>query len=95
MCQKLGIRIIAPSQTQAKGRLERAHGTHQDRLVKKLRLAGIARYEEANRHLEEQYLASTTGAMRGPRPLRSIITGDDRRQGKWTKSSGWGGTGGE
>jgi hypothetical protein len=41
MCAKLGIEIIAASSPQAKGRVERAHGTHQDRLVKKLRLAGI------------------------------------------------------
>jgi len=57
MCRRLGIRIIAASSPQAKGRVERAHGTHQDRLVKKLRLAGIASYEEANRYLDEKYLA--------------------------------------
>ncbi len=39
MCAQLGIRIIAASSPQAKGRVERTHGTHQDRLVKKLRLA--------------------------------------------------------
>src|SRR5256712_1550821 len=57
MCGKLGIRIIAASSPQAKGRVERAHGTHQDRLVKKLRLAGIANYEQANTYLDEHYLA--------------------------------------
>src|SRR2546428_5808268 len=57
MCGKLGIRIIAASSPQAKGRVERAHGTHQDRLVKKLRLAGIANYEQANAYLDEHYLA--------------------------------------
>jgi hypothetical protein len=57
MCAKLGIRIIAASSPQAKGRVERAHGTHQDRLVKKLRLAGIAHYEQANAYLEKHYLA--------------------------------------
>jgi len=56
MCAKLDIRIIAASSPQAKGRVERAHGTHQDRLVKKLRLAGIANYDEANAYLEEHYL---------------------------------------
>src|SRR6202790_2103703 len=44
MCAKLGIRIIAASSAQAKGRVERTHGTHQDRLVKKLRLAGVPDY---------------------------------------------------
>jgi transposase len=57
MCQKLGIRIIAASSPQAKGRVERAHGTHQDRLVKKLRLRGISSYTEANCYLEQQYIA--------------------------------------
>jgi hypothetical protein len=57
MCAKLGIRIIAASSPQAKGRVERAHGTHQDRLVKKLRLAGIANYEQANAYLDQHYLA--------------------------------------
>ena len=37
MCAKLGIDVIAASSPQAKGRVERQHGTHQDRLVKKLR----------------------------------------------------------
>ena len=30
MCAKLGIRIIAASSPQAKGRVEHHHGTHQD-----------------------------------------------------------------
>ncbi|MGH9543745.1 MAG: hypothetical protein ACRD23_00870 [Terriglobales bacterium] len=33
--------------------MERAHGTHQNRLVKKLRLAGVANYEQANAYLDE------------------------------------------
>lgn len=57
ICAKLGIDLIAASSPQAKGRVERHHGTHQDRLVKKMRLRGIADYEAANRYLEEQYLA--------------------------------------
>jgi hypothetical protein len=56
MCQKLGIRIIAASTPQAKGRVERNHGTHQDRLIKKLRRKGIASYEAANEYLEKEYL---------------------------------------
>jgi len=57
MCQRLGIRIIAASSPQAKGRVERNHGTHQDRLIKKLRLRGIGSYEQANRFLQEHYIA--------------------------------------
>ena len=51
MCRKLGIELIAASSPQAKGRVERVHGTHQDRLVKKLRLRGISSLAEANRYL--------------------------------------------
>jgi len=51
MCQKLGIRIVAASTPQAKGRVERAHATLQDRLVKELRLAGISDLEAANAFL--------------------------------------------
>jgi hypothetical protein len=57
MCQKLGIELIAASSPQAKGRIERIHGTHQDRLVKKLRRRGIGTYEAANVFLQREYLA--------------------------------------
>jgi len=56
MCQKLGIEIIAASSPQAKGRVERNHGTHQDRLIKKLRRRGIASHAAANQYLEQEYL---------------------------------------
>src|SRR5215470_5674525 len=56
MCAKLGIELIAASTPQAKGRVERIHGTHQDRLVKKLRRQGIKTHAEANAYLEEEYL---------------------------------------
>lgn len=56
MCQKLGIELIAASSPQAKGRVERIHGTHQDRLVKKLRRKKIATPAQANAYLEAEYL---------------------------------------
>ena len=55
MCRRLGIDIVAASSPQAKGRVERNHGTHQDRLVKKLRRKGIGTHAEANHYLEEEY----------------------------------------
>jgi transposase len=55
MCAELGIKIIPASSPQAKGRVERAHGTQQDRLVKKLRLRGINHYGEANQYLRKKY----------------------------------------
>ena len=55
MCAQLGIRIIPASSPQAKGRIERNHGTHQDRLVKKLRRKAIADIDAANAFLETEY----------------------------------------
>ena len=56
MCERLEIRIIAASSPQAKGRVERNNGVHQDRLVKKLRRQGIQSYEATNEYLEAEYL---------------------------------------
>lgn len=56
MCAAVGIQIIAARSPQAKGRVERNHGTHQDRLVKKLRRLGIADAPDANAFLEASYL---------------------------------------
>jgi transposase len=57
MCAQLGIRIIPASSPQAKGRIERNHGTHQDRLVKKLRRTRIADIDAANAFLATGYWA--------------------------------------
>lgn len=57
MCAPLGIRIIGASSPHAKGRVERQHGTHQDRLVKKLRRQGIGTYAAADQYLEATYTA--------------------------------------
>jgi helix-turn-helix protein len=56
MCQRLGIEIIAASSPQAKGRVERNHGIHQDRLVKKLRRQGLTSHAAVNEYLEKEYL---------------------------------------
>ena len=56
MCAQLGIELIAASSPQAKGRIERMHGTHQDRLVKKLRRREISSHEAANVYLRTHYL---------------------------------------
>ena len=45
---ELQIGLICANSPAAKGRVERAHATMQDRLVKELRLAGIASMEAAN-----------------------------------------------
>lgn len=47
----LNIEIICANSSQAKGRVERANKTLQDRLVKELRLAGISTMEAGNAFL--------------------------------------------
>ena len=49
---ELGIQLIFALSPQAKGRVERAAGTFQDRLVSELRLAGPSSIDDANRVLE-------------------------------------------
>ena len=56
MCARLGIRILAASSPQAKGRVERNHGTHQDRLIKKMRRKKICTHQQANQFLDQEYL---------------------------------------
>ncbi len=56
MCGKLNIGIIAANSPQAKGRVERGNGTHQDRLIKKMSRKQIRTHEAANKFLAEEYL---------------------------------------
>jgi transposase len=64
MCEKLGIEIIAAGSPQAKGRVERNHGTHQDRLIKKMRRKKIGTDEQANEYLQQEYLPEHNGRFR-------------------------------
>ncbi len=48
-----GVDLICANSPQAKGRVERANKTCQDRLVKELRLRNICTYAEANAYLPE------------------------------------------
>lgn len=45
---ELGIELICANSPQAKGRVERANQTLQDRLIKEMRLKGISSIEAAN-----------------------------------------------
>jgi transposase len=51
--EELDIQIICANTPQAKGRIERANQTLQDRLVKELRLRGISDIDRANAYLPE------------------------------------------
>ncbi len=54
--KQLGIEMIAAYSPQARGRSERAFGTHQGRLPQELALAGVTSMASANRYLAEVYL---------------------------------------
>ena len=62
---ELGIQMIFALSPQAKGRVERAAGTFQDRLVTELRLAGASSIGEANGVLE-QFLPQYNRRFRVP-----------------------------
>lgn len=52
----LDVEVLCAHSPQAKGRVERGFLTHQDRLVKELRLAGISSVEKANAFLRDVYI---------------------------------------
>ena len=54
--EELGITVICANSPQAKGRVERGFKTHQDRLVKELRLAGVRTMEQGNAFLRKTYI---------------------------------------
>lgn len=53
--RELNIGIIHASSPQAKGRVERSNKTHQDRLIKEMRIAKISNIVDANIFLENKY----------------------------------------
>ena len=94
----MGIQLILANSPQAKGWVERMHGTLQDRLVKELRLAGINDIQSANRFLDGKYLrvfnrklqrqaAQAHDAHRpNPHRLSEVLSWEEERvvQGDWT-----------
>lgn len=79
---ELNIEILCANSSQAKGRVERANRTLQDRLVKELRLAGISDMQSANAFLPifmERYNARFAKAPRRPDDLhRALNVAPDR-----------------
>jgi len=53
---KLDVRAIYANSPQAKGRVERGNRTHQDRLVKEMRLRNISSIEEGNKFLRKYFV---------------------------------------
>ena len=81
---ELGIKVIHAHSPQAKGRVERAFRTLQDRLVKEMRLAGVKNLEEANQFLEgygqvhnRRYCAEALEPEDLHRPLLKSMVLDD------------------
>ncbi len=77
----LNIDIICANSSQAKGRVERANGTLQDRLVKQMRLSGIDTIAAGNAFLPafmEQYNARFAKAPFDDRDVhRTLVAGHD------------------
>ncbi len=73
---ELNIEIICANSSQAKGRVERANRTLQDRLVKELRIAGISDMDDGNAFLEgfvERYNAKFAKAPAKPDNLHRAL----------------------
>src|SRR5580693_4842373 len=68
----LNIDIICANSPQAKGRIERAFGTLQDRMVKELRLAGISSITAANAWLPGFIAAYNTRFGRDPANAKDL-----------------------
>jgi hypothetical protein len=91
--------LAVQSTAHAKGRIERNHGTQQDRLVKKLRRKGIADLEQANAFLETAYWADFNARFARPpaaaddyhvaRPHRRQLDMVFRLEEKRTVSNDW------
>ncbi len=66
--EELGVELILARSPQAKGRVEKANFTLQDRLAKELRLAGIASVEAANAWLETGGFFARLNALQAVAP---------------------------
>jgi hypothetical protein len=56
--RQVGITMIPAYSPEARGRCERMFSTHQERLTKELKLAGITHMDAANRYIRDIYLQS-------------------------------------
>ena len=63
---QLGIEMIPAYSPEARGRSERAFGTHQGRLPKELAAAGITDIDSANRYVREVYLPAFNAEFAQP-----------------------------
>ena len=71
---ELNVEILCANSSQAKGRVERANRTLQDRLVKEMRLEGVSTWRRRTPSCPASWRV-TTGASPGFRPERRTCTG--------------------
>jgi Winged helix-turn helix len=64
--KQLGIDMIAAYSPEARGRSERAFGTHQGRLPQELALAGITSMAQANHYLSTVYMSAFNAEFAQP-----------------------------
>jgi len=55
-CEELGIKVIFANSPQAKGRVERAWDTFQDRIIPEMRLRNIHSITAANYYLQKEFI---------------------------------------
>lgn len=54
--RQLGVKLITANSPEAKGRVERANSTLQDRLIKEMRLKNISTLSDANLFLQNEFI---------------------------------------
>lgn len=72
-CATLGIKLDTTSVPQKKGRVERAFGTLQSRLVNELHLDGIKTIEQANQYLEKFIIRHNNQFALHPNHIQSVF----------------------
>ena len=82
--KRLGIDMIAAHSSEARGRSERAFGTHQGQLPQKLALKGITDMAEANEYLKEYYIKAKVTVMVHLDDSMSIFH-EPRRLGRYSR----------
>lgn len=70
--RELGVTQLFARSPEAKGRVERANGTFQDRLVSELRLAGASTIDEAN-HMLKEFLPRFNERLACQPPIRKEL----------------------
>ncbi|MBC85609.1 MAG: ISNCY family transposase [Bdellovibrionaceae bacterium] len=68
-CEKLGIQVIYADSPEAKGRIERAFRTFQDRIIPEMRSKKIRSMKKANQYLRSQFLKNYWNKEKTVRPI--------------------------